>query len=93
MKGMEKVSGEDLDRVKQWAKEKVAQGSEPPWAWYQYMKLIETIDAIRKGQNATQPHSTASSPQSPQHSGGRLRLVDATCQQDSVQPHPVDMPI
>jgi hypothetical protein len=37
---------EKLEEVRAWAKDKIASGDEPPWAWYQYMKLIETIDAI-----------------------------------------------
>jgi hypothetical protein len=32
-----------------WAKDKVRAGREPPWAWYQYMKLVEAVDAIRQG--------------------------------------------
>lgn len=37
---------ENLTAVRSWAQEKISAGTEPPWAWYQYMKLIETIDAI-----------------------------------------------
>ena len=29
--------------------QRVATGNEPPWAWYQYMKLIETVAAIQVG--------------------------------------------
>jgi hypothetical protein len=35
--------------VRNWASEKVATGQEPPWAWYQYMKLIDAVDSIRRG--------------------------------------------
>jgi hypothetical protein len=81
----------DLCRVQSWAQEKIAQGSEPPWAWYQYMKLIETINALRAGQAATQP--TASSPQSAEHPGAHLRLVDATDPRDSAQHRPAGLPV
>jgi hypothetical protein len=81
----------DLNRIQNWAQEKIAQGSEPPWAWYQYMKLIETINALRAGQKATQP--TVSSPQSEKHPGAHLRLVALANQQDSAPRHPVDLPI
>jgi hypothetical protein len=30
----------------------VATGNEPPWAWYQYMKLIETVAAIQTSRAA-----------------------------------------
>jgi len=43
---METKPTAELQRVRQWAHDKIDAGSEPPWAWYQYMKLIETIDAL-----------------------------------------------
>jgi hypothetical protein len=88
---MSETISNDLMRIQQWAQEKIAQGSEPPWAWYQYMKLIETINALRTGQAATQP--TASSPESVKHLGAPLRLVASTNRQDSAPRHPVDLPI
>ena len=39
----------DLERIHKWASGKIGAGNEPPWAWYQYMKLRETIDAILGG--------------------------------------------
>jgi hypothetical protein len=36
----------ELSAVLEYAKAKIASGNEPPWAWYQYMKLIETCEAI-----------------------------------------------
>jgi hypothetical protein len=36
----------ELERVRDWALQKLATGQEPPWAWYQYTKLRETLDAI-----------------------------------------------
>lgn len=45
-----------LREVLAWAQAKVDTGQEPPWAWYQYMKLIEAIEAIQAGRRAvTQP--------------------------------------
>ena len=35
----------ELERVLDWANDKLATGAEPPWAWYQYMKLRETLEA------------------------------------------------
>ena len=35
-----------MRHLRDWADGKIEAGEEPPWAWYQYMKLIETIDAI-----------------------------------------------
>jgi hypothetical protein len=36
----------ELERVRDWATAKIVHGSEPPWAWYQYMKLRESLEAI-----------------------------------------------
>ena len=42
-----------IDVVHDWARAKLNTGKEPPWSWYQYMKLIEAIQAIQKGRSAT----------------------------------------
>ena len=44
----------ELQKMRQWADDKIAKGDQPPWAWYQYMKLRETLDAILAGRAATQ---------------------------------------
>jgi hypothetical protein len=75
----------DLTRVRQWASEKIQGGSEPPWAWFQYMKLIESVDAILAGMAVT---TTESSQQSVEHRGKLIQLVVASDPQDSAQPHP-----
>jgi hypothetical protein len=85
------MSREELERIRGWANDKLATGEEPPWAWYQYMKLRETLDAILDGMSASATLTaltTGNSPQSEQRSGTHLRLVDATYQQDSAQRHP-----
>jgi hypothetical protein len=46
---MEKSIDKCLALVRDWAEAKVSTGREPPWAWYQYMKLIETVSAIQTG--------------------------------------------
>jgi hypothetical protein len=35
--------------VRDWARGKIDAGQEPPWAWYQYMKLVDAVDSIRRG--------------------------------------------
>jgi hypothetical protein len=75
----------ELEAVRTWAKEKIASGAEPPWAWYQYMKLIETTDAILSGMDYVT--ATESSQQSDAHLDARLRVVDSKYLQDTAQPH------
>jgi len=75
-----------LEAVRNWAKEKIASGSEPPWAWYQYMKLIETLDAILGGQACVT--TKESSPQSESRPGVHLQLVGPKYSQDIAQSHP-----
>jgi tetrahydrodipicolinate N-succinyltransferase len=76
----------NLQEIRQWAKDKIASGQEPPWAWYQYMKLIETVDAILAGMDCVNPRENL--PQLEQHQDARLRLVDSTYQRDTAQFHP-----
>ena len=81
---------EKLKEIRGWAKDKIASGAEPPWSWYQYMKLIETVDAILSGQAAI---TKESSQQSVRHQGAHLRLVDSKGRPDNVQPHQDGMPV
>lgn len=80
---------EKLLEVRAMAQEKIASGAEPPWSWYQYMKLIETVDAIVAGGQVT----TVNSPESASPAGAHLRLVDSTCPQDGAPRRPVGMPV
>jgi hypothetical protein len=61
----------DLEQMRAWAHQKIATGTEPPWAWYQYMKLRETLDAILAGMAAT----TEDSRQPVEPPERRLQLV------------------
>lgn len=83
---------EKLREVREWAEQKIAQGSEPPWAWYQYMKLIETIRALEAGMAAT-ISQTESSQQSEARPGAHLRLVDAKYPPDDAQHRPAGLPV
>lgn len=74
----------ELQRVRDWADTKIATGAEPPWAWFQYMKLRETLDQLLSGMAATR---TASSPQETERPESVLRLAVSNTRQDSVQPH------
>jgi hypothetical protein len=88
---MPETIAKDLLRIQSWAKEKIAQGNEPPWAWYQYMKLIETVQALTAGMAATV--TKESSPQSDSRPGAHLRLVDSTDQPDNAPHRPAGLPI
>ena len=78
-----------LQDIRDWAKAKIASGQEAPWAWFQYMKLVETVEAILVGMAATKEHSQ----QSAQHQGKHLRLVEGTSSLDTALPHPETMPV
>ena len=84
----------ELEKIREWADSKIASGSEPPWAWYQYMKLRETVDAILGGMAVTR--QTASLPGSESQSESGLRLAAAIDPQDTVRRHlnivPVRLP-
>jgi len=80
-----------LNEVREWAIEKLTAGHEPPWSWYQHMKLREALDAILQGMAVTRPLEDLPEP-APRRGGG-LRLVGATYQQDSVPHHQADEPV
>ena len=76
------MTREELEKARAWADEKLSLGQEPPWAWYQYMKLRETLDAILAGQAATAVFNpTESSPQLAEPPARHLRLAGEANQQ------------
>ncbi len=79
----------ELKKVRDWAQSKIDDGQEPPWAWYQYMKLIETTETILASYQAT----TENSQQEELHPATHLRLVASTCSQDGAQRHPSETPV
>ncbi len=81
----------DLKKIREWADSKISSESEPPWAWYQYMKLRETLDAILGGMEAVSP--TANLQQSATRQGAGLRLVDSKRRPDSAQRRPSGTPV
>lgn len=86
----------ELRKVREWADQKLATGEEPPWAWYQYMKLRETLDAILAGETATTP-PTESLPESAERPGSGPRLVVSNGQRDTArsrsEAQPVQLPM
>lgn len=84
------MTKEHLGAVRAWANERLATGGEPPWSWYQLMKLREALDAILAGMDATRP---LGSPQSGEHQERRLRLVADADQPDSAPRHPDTVPV
>ena len=78
------MTQEELEKVRQWADAKISTGEEPPWAWFQYMKLREVLDQLLTGMAATQ---TESSPQPTERSGSGPRLAVSNTQPSSAQRH------
>lgn len=91
MATIDETAARQLSDVRQWAKEKIDAGHEPPWAWFQYMKLIETADAILSASNCAT--TTESSRQSEPQTDGHLRLVAATCPRENALHHPAGLPV
>lgn len=83
------MTNEELQRVRQWAGDRIATGAEPPWSWFQLMKLRETLDAILDSMEATR---TVNSPPPAEHQGSGLRLVASEDHQNSAQHRPSGVP-
>lgn len=45
----------ELGTVKDWAKERLRTGAEPPWTYYRLMQLIEAVDLLSAGDDAVSP--------------------------------------
>ena len=82
----------ELQRVKEWAESKIATGDEPPWSWYQHMKLIESLDAIIKGMRVVTPHAEGLPQLEEQPGNGRLRVVSDD-RQETFQRHQDQRPV
>ncbi len=79
---------DELQKMRDWADGKIAGRQEPPWVWFQYMKLRETLDALLAGMDCV---TTESSLQSAEQSETYMRLVDPKDSQDSAQRRPVGL--
>ena len=44
---------DDLSRVREWAEGKIAQGTEPPWAFKRYTELVTLLSDILEARAAT----------------------------------------
>lgn len=79
----------ELKKVREWAQSKIDAGQEPPWAWYQYMKLIETTDAILASFQATTENLQLEAP----HQAMHPRLVVSSDSPNNVQRHSSDVTV
>jgi hypothetical protein len=84
MKRAEKKIRADLERIYEWASDKIGAGNEPPWAWYQYMKLRESLDAILGGFSTVIP---VDSLRSGSYRESGLRLVASKNRQETAPLH------
>jgi hypothetical protein len=75
-----------LTELRALAQAKIATGQEPPWAWFQYMKLIEVADAILGGQACVT--TMESSRQSESHPETHRPPPAAMCSPNIVQLRP-----
>jgi len=74
----------ELQQIRDWADTKLAAGEEPPWAWFQYMKLREVIDDTLAGMGVVDESAS----QTETATGTKLQVVS-----DSDKPIKVQLPI
>jgi hypothetical protein len=75
------MTGDELQRLRNWADAKVTAGQEPLWTWYQYMKLREALDATARAHPDSGPRLVVSNSQpggAPKREGSVHRPDDAT---------------
>lgn len=81
----------DLERIRDLTMQRLSTGNEPPWVWYQLMKLREASESLIAGMDATQP--TEGLQGLAPRLGGGLRLVDSNYPQETVQHRPGSWPV
>lgn len=82
------MTPEQLKEVRAWARAKIRAGQEPPWAWYQYMKLDETLTAIIEGMGVrSTPAPTGGSPAPDRPSETGQQSQDSATPEDTAVPH------
>jgi hypothetical protein len=84
------MTKDQFDGMRIWASEKRSSGQEPPWAWFQYLKLEETLGSLLSGMAASIQLGTL---QADFRQEGPLRLVGHTVPQKSRQRHQSDEPV
>jgi hypothetical protein len=80
----------DLERIRDLIVERLATGSEPPWVWYQLMKLREASEALMDGMEARLPTGGLQAPGFSR--GASLQVVGTADQQESAQRHQCAVP-
>ena len=101
----ERLSKEEAQKVlmkaRDWAKGKLRGKSEPPWAWYQYMKLVEVTEEILASQKVVKVGAVAKKvdlqkeeqhPEIPIPNKAEVDLQDSALSSDVV-PLPVRLPM
>jgi hypothetical protein len=93
---MERTIDNCLLTIRDWAGNKARSGQEPPWAWYQYMKLIEAVDFIRQGRASVRrvgANSQESAPPPADDPTGQARALrsDTSPNQDDDSSPPLPM--
>lgn len=78
------MNKEDLQKIRDWADQKITTGDEPPWSWFQYMKLREVLDQIIGGFGSVR---TESSQPMEQRQENAIRLAVSNVEPSSAQPH------
>lgn len=48
--------------LKEWAIERMTTGTQTPWAWFQFMKLLEVIDTFLEAEDDAGLHETRPAP-------------------------------
>ena len=73
-----RMQRDELQRVLDWTSARLKAGSEPPWSWYQHMKLREALEAIISEMEPEIRPRMADSPPPAEHQVVHLRQADRT---------------
>lgn len=80
-----------MNTVRDWAKERLQSGMEPPWSFYRLMQAVDAIDNLQAMMAATQP--PAGSPGSEPYRDAPDQSSAAVHQLNTAPRHPEGVPV
>lgn len=53
----------ELERVSEWARDRIRAGQEPPWTYYKLMQLVDAIESLRDPDATQRMENSLQSPE------------------------------
>jgi len=54
---------DQLERVSEWARDRIRAGQEPPWTYYKLMQLVDAIESLKDEETTQRMENSLQSPE------------------------------